>query len=413
MPGVMTDARNGFAAPRPRPKPVACGRSPTPSVVGPPSPVLAVGELVGFAERPKLPPKPAIPIPVVGDDTPLNPVPKPAAPLVPVTKPVVDDVTPPRLGPSPTPPGALTPLVPAVPAGSDTAAEAASSAGVVGSDCGIGGSASRSDAPKDEVGLKALTPALKPVACGRNGAPVGWLDSAVLPVGCPPNELRSESENVDPVAVIVAVEALVLDEPTGVNDEVVGRGACALPVSPVMNEEATLEKVVVGKPVCWGMTCTELCACCWDCGAAFVSSNSVGARGTGGGDGALGTPNGLREPVWWDLRVCDGRKEGFVCVSGVEAGRAGGPEVGPVILDVCAGIIGLDKFVEGSWEEDKKEKGWEIVGDWVGNGFEFGDGNGFGLIIAELFVGTENGFGFAAVGNGFIVCPVLGNGFAE
>lgn len=97
---------------------------------------------------------------------------------------------------------------------------------------------------------------------------------------------------------------------------------------------------------------------------------------------------------------------------GVEAGR-GGPEVGPVRLDVCAGIIGLDRFVEGGWLEDKKEKGWEIVGDWVGNGFEFGDGNGFGLITfgAELFVGTENGFGFAAVGNGFIVCPVLGNGF--
>ena len=221
MPGVITEARNGFAAPRPTPKPVACGRSPTPSVVGPPSPVLALGELVGCAERPKLLPKPAIPTPVVGDDTPLNPVLKPAAPLFPVPKPVVDEVPPPRLGPSPTPPGGLTPLVPVVPAGSDTAAEAASSAGVVGSDCGIGGSASRSDAPKDEVGLKALTPALKPVACGRNGAPVGWLDSAVLPVGCPPNELRSESENVDPVAVIVGVKVLVLGEPNGV-DEVAG-----------------------------------------------------------------------------------------------------------------------------------------------------------------------------------------------
>jgi len=112
--------------------------------------------------------------------------------------------------------------VPLVNAGADTAAEVAPSAGVVGSDCGIGGSASRSDAPKDEVGLKALTPELKPVACGRNGAPVGWLESAVLPVGCPPNEPRSESEKVDPVAVVVGVEALVLDEPKEVNDEVVG-----------------------------------------------------------------------------------------------------------------------------------------------------------------------------------------------
>lgn len=96
---------------------------------------------------------------------------------------------------------------------------------------------------------------------------------------------------------------------------------------------------------------------------------------------------------------------------GVEAGRAGtGPEADPVRLDVCAGIIELDRFVKGGWLEDKKEKGW--VG-WVGNGFEFGDGNWLGLIMfgAELFVGTVNGFGFAEAGNGFIVCPALGNGF--
>jgi hypothetical protein len=70
--------------------------------------------------------------------------------------------------------------------------------------------------------LKALTPVLKPVACGRNGAPVGWLDIAVVPVGCVPNELKSESEKVDPVAVVVGVEGLVLDEPKAVNDEVIG-----------------------------------------------------------------------------------------------------------------------------------------------------------------------------------------------
>ena len=49
----------------------------------------------------------------------------------------------------------------------------------------------------------------------------------------------------------------------------------------------------------------------------------------------------------------------------------------------------------------------------MGNGFEFGDGNWFGFVTfgAELFVGTVNGFGFAAAGNGFIVCPAPGNGF--
>lgn len=148
-PGVMTDARNGFAAPAPTPKPVAWGRSPTPieepppSAVSPPGPALVKGELVGCAEGPKLPPRLAPP------------------PLVPVPPPNVgDDDTPLKLAPSPTPTGAPTPLIPVVPAGDDTAAGAASNAGVVGTDCGIGGSASRSDAPNDDVGLKALTPAL-------------------------------------------------------------------------------------------------------------------------------------------------------------------------------------------------------------------------------------------------------------
>ena len=51
----------------------------------------------------------------------------------------------------------------------------------------------------------------------------------------------------------------------------------------------------------------------------------------------------------------------------------------------------------------------------MGNGFkfEFGDGNWFGLVTfgAELFIGTVNGFAFTVAGNGFIVYPVLGNGF--
>src|SRR5216684_2015078 len=144
VPGVMTDARNGFAAPRPTPKPVACGCSPTPieepppSVVNPLIPVLAVGELVGCLEGPKLPPRPApVLTPVVGDDTPLRPELRPVAPLVPIPTPVVGDVTPLRPAPRPTPAGALTPVVPVVPVGDDTTVEAASSAGVVGSDSGI------------------------------------------------------------------------------------------------------------------------------------------------------------------------------------------------------------------------------------------------------------------------------------
>lgn len=35
----------------------------------------------------------------------------------------------------------------------------------------------------------------------------------------------------------------------------------------------------------------------------------------------MGTPNGLREPVWCGLRGFSDGEEGFVWVSGVEAGR--------------------------------------------------------------------------------------------
>ena len=71
----------------------------------------------------------------------------------------------------------------------------------------------------------------------------------------------------------------------------------------------------------------------------------MGARGTGGGDGALGTPNGLREPVWCGLRgFSDGEAE--LWVRGVEAGRAGIEEdAGVVVLlaivNVGVGAIGL------------------------------------------------------------------------
>ena len=108
------EVKGGFAAPGPRPKALACGLNPTPieeptlSVVSPPSPVLAVGALVGWAETPKLPPKPVVPTLAVGDDAPLRPVPKPAAALlVPVPKPVAYEVTLSRPAPSPTP-GELT-----------------------------------------------------------------------------------------------------------------------------------------------------------------------------------------------------------------------------------------------------------------------------------------------------------------
>jgi hypothetical protein len=196
-----TDARNGFTVPTSAP--VACGRSPTPTeepspgTVSPPDTALAVGKPVGCVPRPRL-------------------LPRPARKLVAVPAPGVDDDTPPRLGPSPTPAGTPVALA-AVSERGDPADEAAPGVGVVGADCGIGGSASSSDAPNDDVGLNALTLPPKPVVCGRNGMPVGWLDNAVLPVGCPPSELKMESEKVEPVIVVaglvgVAVVAFELKE---------------------------------------------------------------------------------------------------------------------------------------------------------------------------------------------------------
>lgn len=96
------------------------------------------------------------------------------------------------------------------------------------------------------------------------------------------------------------------------------------PEPPVMNEDATLVNMVVGSPVAWGLTCTGLCDCWgWGWPMLFANSKSVGARGRGGGDGALGTPKGLREPVWCDLTGIGGGEEGFVLARGVDAGRVG------------------------------------------------------------------------------------------
>ena len=74
----------------------------------------------------------------------------------------------------------------------------------------------------------------------------------------------------------------------------------------------------------------------------------------------------------------------------------------------------MERFVKRGWQAGKKEESWEAVTDWMGNGFEFGDRNWFSYVTfgVELFIGTVNGFGFAAARNRFTVCPALRNGFA-
>jgi hypothetical protein len=63
---------------------------------------------------------------------------------------------------------------------------------------------------------------------------------------------------------------------------------------------------------------------------------------------------------------------------------------------------------------EAKKNGWGRVCDFVGNGFELANENGFGPVAleAKLFVCAANGFPFPTTGNGLVVCPAMGNGFA-
>ena len=75
---------------------------------------------------------------------------------------------------------------------------------------------------------------------------MGWLENAVLPVGC---DAKSEWEKVEPVVVVVA--ALVGAEVVvPVVNDVVSCGTGGLPEPPARNEDATLVKVVASAPVC-------------------------------------------------------------------------------------------------------------------------------------------------------------------
>ena len=79
---------------------------------------------------------------------------------------------------------------------------------MVGADCGMGGSDSRRDAPKDDDGLNGLSGA-KPVVCGFSGSFVPLAEeteiegAAVEPVGCIPREEKRDSEKVVFVVPVV------------------------------------------------------------------------------------------------------------------------------------------------------------------------------------------------------------------
>ncbi|PIL25249.1 hypothetical protein GSI_13138 [Ganoderma sinense ZZ0214-1] len=187
----------------------------------------------------------------------------------------------------------------------------------------MGGSDSKSAAPKDEDGLNGLMPP-KPV-CWRcigappaediemDGAPVEFV-CAVAPVGCDESEEKSESENVEPEVVLdVGCDASGERPPK--------LGFCVTPagLDSNANDVATLAMIdgpfalapfaggldvpfscdaganppkLGNAPVCIGCCCG---CCCWVL-TPIASSIRVGGLGTGGG--AVTTcPNGLREPV--------------------------------------------------------------------------------------------------------------------
>lgn len=89
--------------------------------------------------------------------------------------------------------------------------------GVVGPDCGIGGSDSNKEAPKDDVGLNGLMP-LKPVIWGFSWSPEsdmeGVLEVMVAPVGCVDSGEKEENKESDAVVVVCG---LSIPEPLGLN----------------------------------------------------------------------------------------------------------------------------------------------------------------------------------------------------
>jgi len=79
--------------------------------------------------------------------------------------------------------------------------------GVVGPDCGIGGSDSNKDAPKDDVGLNGLRP-LKPVIWGFSWLPGAELEEVmVAPVACDDSDEKEENKS-DAVDAVVVEDVL-------------------------------------------------------------------------------------------------------------------------------------------------------------------------------------------------------------
>jgi len=80
--------------------------------------------------------------------------------------------------------------------------------GVVGLDCGIGGSDSNKDAPNDDVGLNGLRP-VKPVTWGFSWLPGAELEEVIVaPVGCDDSDEKEENGESAAVNAVVVEDVL-------------------------------------------------------------------------------------------------------------------------------------------------------------------------------------------------------------
>lgn len=133
--------------------------------------------------------------------------------------------------------------------------------GVVGLDCGIGGSDSNKDAPNDDVGLNGLIP-LKPVIWGFNWPPKGDMEGVeevmVAPVGCVDSGEKEENEESDAVSAVAVEDALwglSIPEPLGPN-------LLSSDFRPNAKDEATLD-IDDSPPNAPGGPKKPVCCGCW------------------------------------------------------------------------------------------------------------------------------------------------------
>lgn len=125
--------------------------------------------------------------------------------------------------------------------------------GVVGPDCGIGGSDSNKEAPKDDVGLNGLMP-LKLVIWGFSLSPEGGMEGVVevmvAPVDCVDDGEKEENKESDAVVVVCGLSI----------PKLLGLNLLSSDFRPNVKDEATLDiddsppEVPGGpeKPVCCG-----------------------------------------------------------------------------------------------------------------------------------------------------------------